>query len=76
LSDEQSAVTILQRRLVAAVDLVKAMGGGWDASTLPSKDQIRSKELMDPKNSIKIAQPVAQLGVPPVSQTAARPVTQ
>jgi NodT family efflux transporter outer membrane factor (OMF) lipoprotein len=76
LSDEQAAVTILQRRLVAAVDLVKAMGGGWDASTLPSKDQIRSKELMDPKNSIKVAQPVAQLGIPPVSQTVTPPVTQ
>ena len=37
LSDQQTAVTILQRRMVAAVDLVKALGGGWDASTLPSR---------------------------------------
>ncbi len=34
LSDEQTAVSLLQRRLTAAVDLVKALGGGWDASTL------------------------------------------
>jgi len=70
LADEQSAVTILQRRLVAAVDLVKAMGGGWDMSTLPSQDQIRSKELMDPRNSTKVAQPQ------PADAPVARPVTQ
>ncbi len=42
LSDEQAAVSILQRRLLAAVDLVKALGGGWDASVLPSQEQMRS----------------------------------
>jgi len=42
LGDEQNAVTILQRRMIAAVDLVKAVGGGWDASTLPSDDVLRS----------------------------------
>ena len=36
LNDQQTAITILQRRMVAAVDLVKALGGGWDASALPS----------------------------------------
>jgi outer membrane protein TolC len=33
-------VVILQRRLNAAVDLVKALGGGWDASALPSGDEL------------------------------------
>jgi len=42
LGDQQQAITILQRRMSAAVDLVKALGGGWDASTLPSKDILRS----------------------------------
>lgn len=60
LSDEQTAVTILQRRLTAAVDLVKAMGGGWDASTLPSGDAIRSVALADPKSSAKVAQPAVE----------------
>ncbi len=32
LTDKQASVTILQRRMLAAVDLVKALGGGWDAS--------------------------------------------
>jgi len=58
LSDEQTAVTILQRRLVAAVDLVKALGGGWDASTLPSGDALRSASLADPKNTPDIALPI------------------
>ena len=42
LGDEQASVSILQRRMLAAVDLVKAMGGGWDASKLPTQDQLRS----------------------------------
>ena len=42
LSDQQTAVSILQRRMLAAVDLIKALGGGWDASALPSPGQLRS----------------------------------
>ncbi len=34
LSDEQTALTILGRRMAASVALVKALGGGWDASAL------------------------------------------
>lgn len=57
LNDQQTAVGILQRRMTAAVDLIKAMGGGWDASTLPSGAAIRSVALADPKNTEKVAQP-------------------
>jgi NodT family efflux transporter outer membrane factor (OMF) lipoprotein len=35
LSDERTAVDISTRRMVASVLLVKALGGGWDASNLP-----------------------------------------
>ena len=42
LGDQQTAVTILQRRLNAAVNLVKAVGGGWSASMLPSDALLRS----------------------------------
>lgn len=34
LSNEQTALNILGRRLAASVSLVKALGGGWDASAL------------------------------------------
>jgi NodT family efflux transporter outer membrane factor (OMF) lipoprotein len=60
LSDQQTAITILQRRLVAAVDLVKAVGGGWDASALPSGDAIRSVALAEKANTTNIAQPVGR----------------
>ncbi len=55
LSDQQTAVTILQRRMSAAIDLVKALGGGWDASALPSGDQMRTTAAADPKNVENIA---------------------
>jgi NodT family efflux transporter outer membrane factor (OMF) lipoprotein len=38
LNDEQTAVNILNRRLAASVLLIKALGGGWDASDLSTRD--------------------------------------
>jgi NodT family efflux transporter outer membrane factor (OMF) lipoprotein len=36
LTDQRAAVDILRRRVAAAVLLIKAVGGGWDASQLPN----------------------------------------
>jgi NodT family efflux transporter outer membrane factor (OMF) lipoprotein len=36
LSDERAAVDILRRRMVASVQLIKALGGGWNSANLPS----------------------------------------
>jgi NodT family efflux transporter outer membrane factor (OMF) lipoprotein len=41
LTDERTQVTILQRRMVAAVTLITALGGGWNAANLPNAEQIR-----------------------------------
>ncbi|HEV2388232.1 MAG TPA: efflux transporter outer membrane subunit [Candidatus Acidoferrales bacterium] len=41
LGDERGAADILTRRMVAAVLLVKALGGGWDASQLPAAASLR-----------------------------------
>jgi NodT family efflux transporter outer membrane factor (OMF) lipoprotein len=60
LNDQQTAITILQRRMTAAVDLVKALGGGWEASNLPSANVIRSAALADPKSTEKVARTAGQ----------------
>ncbi len=57
LNDQQIAIAILQRRMSAAVDLVKAVGGGWNSSALPSADAIRSTALADPKTTPNVARP-------------------
>lgn len=60
LGDAQTAVTILQRRMTAAIDLIKALGGGWDASTLPSGDAIRSVAMASAANTKNVAQPAGK----------------
>lgn len=39
LSDELTAVNILGRRMASAVQLIQALGGGWDRSKLPSRPE-------------------------------------
>ena len=43
LSDEVTAVNILGRRMVDAVTLVQALGGGWDSSSLPARPECCGK---------------------------------
>ena len=43
LSDEVTAVNILGRRMVDAVTLVQALGGGWDRSALPARPECCGK---------------------------------
>lgn len=46
LSSQQAALGILQSRLVASVNLVQALGGGWDAAQLPSEAQIDTPGIL------------------------------
>jgi len=57
LNNERTAVTLLQRRMIAAVDLIVALGGGWDASALPTDDQLKSPDMKDPTKTQNVAQP-------------------
>jgi NodT family efflux transporter outer membrane factor (OMF) lipoprotein len=41
LQNQRSAIDILTRRLVASVSLIQSLGGGWDASQLPSSAEVR-----------------------------------
>jgi NodT family efflux transporter outer membrane factor (OMF) lipoprotein len=43
LQNEKSAVDILTRRMVDSVLLIEAVGGGWDASQLPTYKDLMSK---------------------------------
>jgi NodT family efflux transporter outer membrane factor (OMF) lipoprotein len=38
LTNQRTAVSILTRRLTSTVQLVKALGGGWDVSKIPAVD--------------------------------------
>jgi NodT family efflux transporter outer membrane factor (OMF) lipoprotein len=43
LNIERTAVDIRNNRLAASIALYKALGGGWDASHLPSADEMASR---------------------------------
>ena len=43
LTDEVTAVQILGRRMTAAVLLIQALGGGWNASRLPAAEELRAR---------------------------------
>ena len=45
LSDEVTAVNILGRRMVNAVTLVQALGGGWDRVSVPARPECCGKLL-------------------------------
>jgi len=43
-SNQQTAVSLRITQIVDSVQLVEALGGGWDASTLPTSQQIISRQ--------------------------------
>jgi NodT family efflux transporter outer membrane factor (OMF) lipoprotein len=51
LTNERTAVTLQIRRMTASVQLIQALGGGWDLSQLPGHDDVM------PQKPVKIAGP-------------------
>jgi NodT family efflux transporter outer membrane factor (OMF) lipoprotein len=43
LENQDTAIQLLTRRMVASVDLIEALGGGWNYSDLPTAGQIAAK---------------------------------
>jgi len=43
LADEKSAVDLKTRRMAASVQLIEALGGGWDSSRLPTTHDVGEK---------------------------------
>jgi NodT family efflux transporter outer membrane factor (OMF) lipoprotein len=47
LSGQQAAVSFRTQQMVAGVQLIKAWGGGWDASRIPSANELGVKTSVD-----------------------------
>jgi len=43
LNDQQAALSFRTQQMVACVQLIKALGGGWDSSQIPSEKELRAK---------------------------------
>jgi NodT family efflux transporter outer membrane factor (OMF) lipoprotein len=43
LNDQQAAVSFRMQDMVASVQLIEALGGGWDASQIPSSKELRTE---------------------------------
>src|ERR1700756_1670049 len=46
LQDQETALQVQEQRLVASVALVQALGGGWETSQLPSKQELQKLHLI------------------------------
>jgi NodT family efflux transporter outer membrane factor (OMF) lipoprotein len=68
-SNQQTAVQLRITQIVDSVQLIEALGGGWDASTLPTPQQIISRSAQ--MSATTAAQPPAS--PPAASVTPAAP---
>ena len=60
LSNQQTYVAVVEQRMIEAASLIKDLGGGWDASTLPSGEALRSATSANPKSTPDVARPAGQ----------------
>lgn len=51
LSNQRTAVNLQMQQMTASVELIKALGGGWNASELPSQKQLLAKPSPTPQPS-------------------------
>jgi NodT family efflux transporter outer membrane factor (OMF) lipoprotein len=60
LSNQQTYVNVVQQRMVEAVNLIKDLGGGWDASKLPFGEALRAAAAANPKSTQDAALPASK----------------
>jgi len=51
LTNQRTAVNLRMQEMTASVELIKALGGGWDASHLPTARELVSKTQVSPPNN-------------------------
>lgn len=69
LGDEETAVNLRETRFVASVNLIEALGGGWNVSQLPTAGQVES----DTSQPAPVSQPAATPASSPVPPRALAP---
>jgi NodT family efflux transporter outer membrane factor (OMF) lipoprotein len=73
LGYEESELTIRQNLFIASVDLIEALGGGWDATLLPTQSDLKKGFSLLPKLGSApppLVDPAAPVGVvvnPPIA---------
>jgi NodT family efflux transporter outer membrane factor (OMF) lipoprotein len=53
LSAEDSALSILNRRMAASVKLIAALGGGWNQAELPGNAALNNSQAVKPQPTVK-----------------------
>jgi NodT family efflux transporter outer membrane factor (OMF) lipoprotein len=54
LSNEEAALTVRQNRFLASVNLIQALGGGWDAVLLPDYEELgHRRSCVDVRGAIR-----------------------
>jgi outer membrane protein TolC len=44
LNDQQATVNFRMQEMIASVQLIEALGGGWDASQIPSEKALTARQ--------------------------------
>jgi len=53
LSNQQMQVTLRVNEMTAAVELVQALGGGWNASEMPAPSKVTSQDAVTQTSSTR-----------------------
>jgi outer membrane protein TolC len=73
LTNERASVQILGRRMVAAVTLISALGGGWDSSQLPWPNNMKSPPPTEASTPPSTTSPIVSSSTSTVTTSPTNP---